>query len=81
MALVGSPKSTRATMCSPVARSAASSDVRDRKEVKTERSASLAVIPDAAYMMPEISNTSLQDGRRIQSNAEQMVDAVERLFG
>ena len=40
---------------------------------------SLAVSPDAAHMMPQISR---RQGRlRIQSGAEQAVDAIEGLFG
>ena len=45
------------------------------------RSVLLAVSPCAAHMMPQISSTPWLDRLRIQSGAEQAVDAIEGLFG
>ena len=80
MALFGPSEFTRATMYSPVAR-AVSRGVPYRYMGSTGPLASLAVSRDAAHMMPQISNTSRQGHRRMQSGAEQAVDAVECLFG
>ena len=48
---------------------------------RAARSLSLAGSLDAAHMMPQISSTPLQGRLRIQSGAEQAVDAIEGLFG